>query len=323
MLRLRKALALGFLFTGFLFAGAAFAVPDGPAPSDAGNARARDPVIVAAGDIACDPESGGFNNGLGRATSCRQKYTAELVRRINPVVVLNLGDAQYEYGTRANFAASYDKSWGAFKAKTWVAAGGSHDYYGGGDFYTYFGSRAGPAPYKNWYSFDVGAWHVVVLNSQCSNDDVGGCEVGSEQEKWLRRDLAKHRTRCTLAMWHNARWSSGPRHGSDTRTDSFVRALYAAGAEIVLSGHDHDYERFAPQNPDGNRDDARGLVQFVVGTGGKSLEGSFGTIRPNSLTRTANTFGVLKLTLHPTSYEWEFVRESGQAFSDSGSANCR
>jgi acid phosphatase type 7 len=254
-------------------------------------------------------------------TTCRQQSTADVITQMNPTAVLNLGDAQYESGTLANFQASYDRSWGAFKDRTWATAGGSHDFYGSGDWYTYFGSRAGPAPYRP-YSFDLGAWHIISMNVQCTDGQVGGCGVGSSQYNWLSADLAAHQTQCTLAFWHNARWSSGPRHGTDPRSDAFVRLLYNAGAELILSGHDHDYERFAPQNPSGARDDARGLVQFVVGTGGKSLESNFGTVQPNSLARQTTVFGVLKLTLHATSYDFAFTPEAGRTYSDSGSANC-
>ncbi|HEV8688371.1 MAG TPA: Ig-like domain-containing protein, partial [Gaiellaceae bacterium] len=273
-------------------------------------------VLVAAGDVACEPAN------APTASTCRQQFTAALITSINPTYVLNLGDAQYEFGSLDKFSGSYDRSWGRFKDKTWVTAGGSHDFYGGGDFYTYFGTRAGPEPFKTWFSFDVGGWHVISLNAQCSNANVGGCGSGSPQEVWLRNDLAAHTNACTLAMWHNARWSSGPRHGTDPRTDAFVRDLYDAGAEIVLSGHDHDYERFAPQNPTGARDDARGLLQFVVGTGGKSLESSWGAIRPNSLVRDRVTYGVLKLTLRPDGYDFEFVPEAGKTFRDLGSGTC-
>lgn len=283
--------------------------PPPPPPSDG------DPVIAAAGDVACVPGNGATE------TTCRQQFTADLISQINPTAVLNLGDAQYETGTLANFGASYDLSWGAFKAKTWATAGGSHDFYGGGDWYKYFGERAGPAPYKP-FAVDIGAWRIISLNANCSAFNVGGCGVGSPQYNWLKDDLAANPTTCTLAFWHNARWSSGPRHGTDARTDAFVRLLYERGAELILSAHDHDYERFAPQNPDGARDDARGVVQFVVGTGGKWLETRFGTIQPNSVARQNTTFGVLKLTLHATSYDWAFVPEAGRAYSDSGSSSC-
>jgi hypothetical protein len=282
--------------------------------------QAGEAVVVAVGDIACDPGSSSFNRGLGTSSACRQKYTADLVGRIAPAAVLNLGDAQYERGTLSRFGVSYDRSWGAFKAKTWAVAGGIHDFYGGGDWYEYFGRRAGPAPYAP-YSFDLAGWHVIVLNSQCSHARVGGCGRGSRQYAWLQADLAAHSTRCTVALWHNARWSSGRRHGTDDRTDAFIRALYSAGADIVLSAHDHLYERFAPQNPDGARDAARGLVQFVVGTGGKSLD-SFGSIAANSEARSSGAYGVLKLTLRPTGYDWQFVAEARASFTDSGSARC-
>ncbi|MEO5577369.1 MAG: Ig-like domain-containing protein [Gaiellaceae bacterium] len=284
--------------------------PPPPPPPSGG-----DPVIAAAGDIACVPGYG------ASATTCRQQFTADVITQMNPTAVLNLGDAQYETGTLANFQNSYDRSWGAFKSKTWATAGGSHDYYGGGDWYTYFGTRAGPAPYKP-FSFDLGAWHIISLNSQCSDPNVGGCSAGTSQLDWLRDDLAAHPASCTLAFWHNARWSSGPRHGTDARTDALVRLLHGSGAELILSSHDHDYERFAPQTPDGLRDDARGIAQFVVGTGGKSLETSFGTIQANSLARQTDTFGVLKLTLHASSYDWQFVPEAGKSYSDSGTTNC-
>ncbi|HEV8686281.1 MAG TPA: DNRLRE domain-containing protein [Gaiellaceae bacterium] len=282
--------------------------------------EAGEAVVVAAGDIACDPGSSSFNRGLGTSSACREKYTADLVERIGAIAVLNLGDAQYERGTLSRFAASYDRSWGAFKAKTWAVAGGIHDFYGGGDWYAYFGRRAGPAPYTP-YSLELAGWHVIVLNSQCSQARVGGCGRGSRQYAWLQADLTAHPARCTLALWHNARWSSGSRHGTDDRTDAFIRALYSAGADVVLSAHDHLYERFAPQNPDAGRDDARGLVQFVVGTGGKSLD-SFGRIAPNSEARSSSAYGVLKLTLRPTGYDWQFVPEARASFTDSGSARC-
>ena len=288
---------------------------------DALDATTDGVVIAAAGDIACDPQSSSFNEGAGTSTACRQKYTADLVEAITPDAVLNLGDAQYEYGDLSKFEASYERSWGSFKEKTWATAGGSHDFYGGGSWYAYFGDGAGPAPYMP-YSFDIGNWHVVVLNSQCETPEVGGCGDGSRQLEWLRRDLAANRTACTLAVWHNARWSSGARHGSDPRTQPFVDELYAAGAEIILSAHDHHYERFAPQDADGSRDDVRGIVQFIVGTGGKSLESGWGEVERNSVARQRKTFGILKLTLRPAAYDWEFVPEADASYTDSGSTQC-
>jgi hypothetical protein len=277
-------------------------------------------TVVAAGDIACDPASGSFNDGEGTASNCRQKHTADLVEQIDPELVLGLGDMQYEEGTLENYARSYDRSWGRFKDKTFVVAGGSHDFYGGGDFYEYWGDHAGPGPLRNWHSMEVGAWHVVFLNSFC--DESGGCDPDSEQYEWLRADLAASDAACTLALWHEPRYSSGVRHGDKEDLDPFWDLLYEAGAELVLVGHEHSYERFAPIDADGERDDAFGVRQFVVGTGGKWLEEDFGAIKPESEVRQNEVYGVLKLTLRPGGYDWEFVPEAGKSFTDTGSAAC-
>jgi hypothetical protein len=284
-------------------------------------AAASDPVVVAAGDIACDPANGAFNHGNGTASSCRQKYTAQLVQQIAPDAVLGLGDFQYEKGTLANYRASYDLSWGAFKDITYPTAGPTHDTEGRGDYYAYWGKRAGPSPDQTWYSFDLGAWHIISLNANCSVDIVGGCDPGSREYEWLKADLAASTASCTLAFWHQPRYSSGERHGDDAESDPFWDLLYQSGADIVLSGHDHDYERFAPMDSAGRRDDGYGIREIVVGTGGKFLYG-FGAIRPNSEIRNGDTFGVLKLTLHEKSYDWAFVPEESDGFTDSGTADC-
>ena len=197
---------------------------------------------------------------------------------------------------------------------------GNHEYLtrAANGYFSYFGAAAGD-PATGYYSFDVGAWHVVALNSNCSA--VGGCASGSPQERWLRADLAAHPAACTLAYWHHPRFSSGE-HGNEPAYDAFWRDLYAAGADVVLNGHDHDYERFAPQDPSGGSDLARGVREFVVGTGGKNHY-RFLTLQPNSQVRDATTFGVLELTLHRTSYDWRFLPEPGKTFTDSGSAVCR
>ena len=278
-------------------------------------------TAVAAGDIACDPTSGSFRAGNGTDTNCRQRYTAEVVEQLNPDYVLGLGDMQYEEGTLDNYAQSYDLSWGRFKDKTFVAPGGSHDFYGGGDFYAYWGERAGPEPSKNWFSLDAGAWHVVFLNSYC--DEVGGCEPGDEQYEWLRSDLTSNTQPCTLALWHEPRYSSGPRHGDDGDVDPLWDLLYAQGADLLLTAHDHDYERFAPMDDRGDRDDDRGLREFVVGTGGKSLDAvEDEEARQHSEVRQGHTYGVLALTLRPDGYDWRFVPEAGQTFTDEGSSAC-
>ena len=292
-----------------------------PLAGESDDARGDQSVtVVAAGDVACDPASGSFKDGLGTASNCRQEHTARLVEEIGPELVLGLGDMQYEEGTLDNYARSYDRSWGRFKDKTYVVAGGSHDFYGGGDFYTYWGERAGPAPLRNWFSRDVGTWHLVFLNSYC--DEVGGCEPGSAQYEWLRADLAASGATCTLALWHEPRFTSGSRHGDDEDVDPFWDLLYDGGAEVVLVGHEHNYERFAPMDGDGDRDDAFGVREFVVGTGGKSLGADWEEIRPASEVRDEEAYGVLKLTLRPAGYDWEFVAEPGQPFADLGSGEC-
>ena len=198
-------------------------------------------------------------------------------------------------------------------------APGNHEYWTGGaaGYFEYYGAAA-EDPSKGYYSFDLGRWHLIALNSNC--DEVGGCGRRSAQTRWLRQDLATSRARCTLAYWHHPRFSSGP-HGSSAAYREFWRALYAANADVVVVGHDHDYERFAPQNAEGLADSARGLRELVVGTGGKSLY-PFDGRAANSEARNATTFGVLKLTLRPKSYAWRFVPVAGGTFTDSGSAAC-
>ena len=232
--------------------------------------------------------------------------------------VLVLGDVQYEDGALAKYLQSYDPSWGRLKNITRPAVG-NHEYLtaGAAGYYSYFGAAAG-SPTKGYYSYDVGAWHIIALNSNCSQ--VGGCGAGSTQEQWLKADLAAHPNACTLAYWHHPRFSSG-QHGSNTSYDAFWRALYAAGADIVLNGHDHDYERFALQNPSGAAD-PNGIQQFVVGTGGKNHY-TITSVKPNSVVRNTDTYGFLRLTLHSTSYDWQFVPEPGKTFTDSGTLNCR
>jgi acid phosphatase type 7 len=283
-----------------------------PAPSG-------DPVLVAAGDIACPTTASGYNGGLGTASACRQKATSDLVLSLDPDALASLGDQQYDVGALEQFQAAYGPAWGRLKNITRPAAG-NHEYQGdstASGYFTYFGTAAGSAG-KGYYSYDLGSWHIVVLNSNCSQ--VGGCGAGSPQETWLRADLAAHPAECTLAYWHHPRFSSG-QHGNVAAVDPFWRALYEAGADVVLSGHDHHYERFAPQNPSGQADPAAGIRQFVVGTGGRSHYG-ISALKANSEKRGTGTFGVLGLTLHDGSYDWRFVPEAGKSFTDSGTASC-
>jgi hypothetical protein len=262
-------------------------------------------TIVAAGDIAT---CGEYGHGA----------TAALLADI-PGVVAALGDLAYESGTTAEFHNCYNPTWGRHKARTRPAVG-NHEYQtsGAAPYFAYFGASAGD-PAKGYYSYDIGAWHVVVLNSNCSS--VGGCGAGSAQEQWLRADLASNPSQCTLAYWHHPLFSSGD-HGNNPAMTGFWEALYEAGAEVVLAGHDHHYERFAPQTASGVADNAFGIRSFVVGTGGREAHREVGTPKPNSEVTQATTFGVLRLDLQATGYTWAFVPEAGEAFTDAGTGSC-
>lgn len=278
----------------------------------------EDPLVAVAGDVACDPASPAFNHGIGTPGSCRQAATARLLDGRNLSAVFIPGDSQYYSGGLAAYEASYDPSWGKYKAITYPAPG-NHEYLTGegAGYYAYFGARAGDSA-KGYYSFNFGTWHVIALNSQC--DEVGGCDSGSPQEQWLRGDLAAHPATCTVAFWHEPRYSSSPRRDNAAVTP-FWRDLYAAGVDLVLNGHAHEYERFAPMDPLGNLDSAHGIREIVVGTGGAEHV-PFGAIRAQSEARSDDTFGVLLLTLHPKGYDWTFVPEVGKTFTDSGSGAC-
>ena len=257
-------------------------------------------VLVGAGDIgACD---------LPGAAQ-----TGRLLDRIAGTV-FTAGDNAYPNGTRGQFASCYDPAWGRQKFRTRPTPG-NHDYRvpGAASYFDYFGPRAGERG-RGWYAYDLGGWRVYALNSSIAEG------AGSEQEVWLRADLAAHPTRCALAYWHHPRFSSGP-HGTSTGPAALYQALYDAGADVVVNGHDHLYERFAPQAPDGRADPARGLRQFVVGTGGGPLY-DFGDPQPNSEVRYNAGYGVLKLTLFPRGYTWQFLGVEGGRVIDSGSGTC-
>lgn len=275
------------------------------------------PTVAAAGDIACDPTDADFAGGRGEGSRCRQQATSELLASGDYDAVLALGDIQYEDGAFVKFLSSYERSWGRVKASTRPVPG-NHEYRsdGAAGYFRYFGQAAGD-PARGYYSFDIGSWHVVALNSNCA--EIDGCGQGSPQETWLRRDLAASSATCTLAYWHHPRYSSGL-HGGDSTYRAFWQVLYDAGADVVLVAHDHGYERFAPQDARGARDLTRGLRQFVVGTGGRSLR-TFPRIAPNSEVRDVSSFGVLELTLGPSAYEWRF-RPAVGSFTDAGSASC-
>jgi hypothetical protein len=288
---------------------------------------AGDPQIAAAGDIACDPASSSFNGGFGTGSVCRQKAVSDLMVGRGYSAVLPLGDNQYYCGGLSAYERSYALSWGRLLSATHPVVG-NHEYLASGGtacdatseargYFGYFGARAGTIG-QGYYSFDIGTWHLIALNSSCSS--AGGCGPSSPQGRWLTADLAAHRDSCVLAYWHIPLFSSGGRAAGNSRP--FWTALYTAGADVVLNGHDHIYERFAPQTPNGMADVVRGLREFVVGTGGANHT-SLSTLFANSEVRNTNTFGILKLTLHPTSYDWQFLPAPGTgAFADSGSQAC-
>jgi hypothetical protein len=232
--------------------------------------------------------------------------------------VMAVGDLAYPDGTQENFAC-YDKTWGQMKARTRPAVG-NHEFHSAGAtyYFSYFGPAAGDAT-KGYFSYELGAWHVIVLNSECAA--IGGREAGSKEEQWLRSDLASRHAACTLAYFHKLLFSSGGTRGDAAEFRAFWQALYEAHADVVVNGHDHDYERFAPQNPEGGADAAHGIREFVVGTGGKSHR-PFAAPHANSEVRNADTFGVLKLALRTGAYDWQFIPEAGKTFTDSGSGSC-
>jgi hypothetical protein len=295
------------LLASLMVIGAAFAtLASGPGSSPPATAPTdQTAILIGAGDIAdCKDLSGA-------------EATAKLLDQI-PGTVMAVGDLAYPDGSKGNFAC-YDRTWGRAKSRTRPAPG-NHEFHSAGasPYFDYFGAAAGN-PKTGYYSYELGTWHIIVLNSECK--DAGGCEPGSPQEKWLRSDLAAHPAACTLAYWHKPLFSSGGTHGNDLTVKPLFQALYDANAEVVVAGHDHDYERFAPQAPDGTADAKRGIREFVVGTGGKNHR-PFSEPKPNSEVRDATAFGVLKLTLKPKSYDWQFIPEAGKSFTDSGSGTC-
>jgi hypothetical protein len=272
-------------------------------------------VVVGAGDISS-------------CTSTGDEATAKLLLSISGTV-FTAGDNAYTEGSLAQYNSCYGPTWGAYKARTMPAVG-NHEYrtQGASGYFDYFGSPA-VAPGKGYYySYDKGAWHIVVLDSECNywaTGFINGPSQCSSQRQadmiaWLKDDLAANPTTCTLAYFHQPRFSSGF-GGNNLSTQPIWDALYTAKADVVISGHDHNYERFARQTPSGALDTSRGIREFVVGTGGAS-HGGFGTIKANSQVRNATTYGVLKLTLNSASYSWKFVPVAGKTFTDSGTTSC-
>jgi hypothetical protein len=268
-------------------------------------------VLVGAGDIA------------GCSSLAGAEATAKLIEQI-PGTVFAAGDLAYDRGTAEEFSKCYDATWGKFKDRTRPAPG-NHEYAAaeGAAYFAYWGARAG-AGRSGYYSYDLGNWHIVALNTNCGAPGVGGCGAGSAQERWLKQDLAAHARSCIVAYGHHALYSSGlfKRHAIHPELRDLWRDLYAAHADLVLAGHEHSYERFAPQDPDGHADPQNGIREIVVGTGGRSHD-PLGLALPNSEKQNADTFGVLKLTLSAAKYRWEFIPVNGEAgYHDSGEGPC-
>jgi hypothetical protein len=288
-----------------------------------------DPSIAGAGDIACGAAS--------TSSQCEQMATSDLLLRLAPQAVLALGDTQYEVGQLGDFTRFYNPSWGRLKSITYPVVG-NHEYgdsdpatcgYACGyfDYFDGVGSTTGRAGQRGegFYAFDIGAWRLYAMNSNCNRTGAPSCAVGSPQEAWLRSDLAAHPTQCALMFLHHPLFTSDTRNFDDPKFQAALRplwqAFYDAGGDVVLTGHSHFYERFAPQNPFEQADPARGIRQFIVGTGGRNTY-EFGAIEPTSEVRIGRTFGVLKLTLHPASYDWSFVTIPAGTVADSGSQPC-
>lgn len=279
-------------------------VVEDPEPTGAGTSQ--EVTILAAGDIAlCNSEG--------------DEATAEIIDEIPDATVLALGDLAYPSGTEEDFEECYDPSWGEFVLRTRPVPG-NHEYRtdGAEPYFDYFGSAAG-RPGEGWYSFELGEWHIVALNSNC--DDVE-CDEGSEQYEWLREDLAENANTCTLAFWHAPRYSSGATHAGTKSMEDIWQVLLEHDVELVLSGHEHLYERTAPLGEDGEVDPENGVRQFVVGTGGGNFY-DIGERIPGSEAAIVDTNGVLKMTLGAGTYDWQFIPTTADAPSDAGSDECR
>ena len=270
-----------------------------PATEPAPTPIVPDAVLVGAGDIGmCTPEVGA---------------TAQLLER-TPGTVIAVGDLAYPSGSASDFASCYDPTWGRVKDRTRPAPG-NHDYQTdrAAPYYAYFGENAGP-PGRGYYSYRAGAWLVLSLNSNVSG------ATDSPQAAWVRATLADNPTNCTLAYWHHPLFTSGP-NGDNAVMRDIWRILQDGGADVVISAHDHLYERFAAQDANGRASPLAGLRQFTVGTGGAHL------YQPKAIHTNSEVIGdahgVLRLTLRASSYDWQFVSVAGKAFTDFGTGQCR
>jgi len=294
-------------------------------------------VVAAAGDIACDPTASNFNGGEGVPGSCRQKLTSDLLLRDDLTSIFALGDTQYEDGTLAKFQTSYERSWGRMRLLTKPVVG-NHEYRtpGAAGYFDYFngvGQQTGAAGDRRqgFYSFDIGSWHIITLNSECRH--IGGCGADSPQMSWLRSDLAAHSSAaCTMALWHRPHFTSGSHRdvpgGGETSEGNDMgdmvpawSLLYNNNADVILNGHEHFYERFTPLTPAGVSDPGRGIREFIAGMGGKSRFG-FPEPQPTSEFRSNGFYGVLRMTLRDGRYDWQAVRAPSGGIVDSGTDRC-
>ena len=316
MRRWRSVLGFSFPVVGLLLTSLSWGGGASQAGSQSAGSAKPDPagetaVLIGAGDIVgCKDPQGAL-------------ATAKLIDR-NPGMVFAVGDLVYDAVTLPQFQNCYGAAWGKFKERTKPALG-NHEYRerSAAPYFQYWGEQAGPAG-KGYYSYDLGAWHVVVLNTNCAAQGLGGCADGSPQETWLRQDLREHRDACIVAYGHHALFSSGVfrAHAVHPELKRLWEDLYAAHADLILAGHEHSYERFAPQDPEGRADPQHGIREIVVGTGGRSHD-PLGMPLANSEVQNTDTYGVLKLTLSPHGYAWEFIPEEGKSFRDSGVGVCQ
>lgn len=285
---------------------------------------------VAVGGMVCDPQDPDFNDGRGTDDGCQHQAVSDAAMALAPEALLGLGDYQFEIPDAASYQAHYDPSWGRLRDVT-IPAVGNQEYkvHNANTFRDYFGERAGPE--AGYWATELGAWRVIVLNSNCTTVQ-GGCAEGSPQYRWLAEELAAHPSRCTVALWHHPRWSNGIA-GADARTEDLVSLMAARGVDLGLSAHEADYERFRPMDGRG-KSDPRGITTFVVGTGGQAVyvpEKGNAAWRARQTSAGSQHFdgrhhGFLELTLAPDSYEWQFhaldLADGDVTVTDRGAATC-
>lgn len=315
-----------------LVIGSALALAPAVAPIEPARGAATDPVVAAVGDMACDPADPTFNNGWGTSSRCAERRTSDAMASDTSLqAVLGLGDYQYDCGDASDYAVSYTPTWGRLD-DLMQPVPGNHEYKTGKDafgspcptdndraagYFGYFGAAAHPRTVGH-FSFDLGSWHVVALNANCSKSGVGGCGARSAQTTWLKADLASTTKSCILSFWHQPLWS-GTGTGRLRVYRPWWDVLRAAHADVVLNGHIHNYQRFAALDPDGTADPANGITEYVVGTGGEQRVSVKRTARPQPMFW-ARTFGYLRMTLQPDGWKAEFVDYRGVVLDSSRGA---